>query len=59
MEIFIILLIALCLILIGFSIGQSVPNDWEYKQGHVDALNGKIKYEKKENEDGETIWVKK
>jgi hypothetical protein len=29
-----------------------------YRKGQIDALNGKIKYEKRENEDGETVWEK-
>lgn len=30
-----------------------------YQHGQIDALNGKIKFEKKENEDGETVWTEK
>ncbi len=29
-----------------------------YKDGQVDALNNKIKYEKKLNSDNETVWTK-
>ena len=31
-------------------------NEKTYKQGQIDAINGKIFYEKIENEDKETIW---
>ncbi len=30
-----------------------------YRKGQIDALNGKVKYEKRENDDGEMVWVKK
>ena len=30
-----------------------------YKEGQIDALTGKIKYELKKQEDGQTIWVDK
>ncbi len=29
-----------------------------YKQGQIDSLNGKIKYKKERNEDGEEVWTK-
>lgn len=29
-----------------------------YKQGQIDAMNGKILYELKENTDGTSSWVK-
>jgi hypothetical protein len=28
-----------------------------YRQGQIDALNGKIKYKKTVNKDGETVWI--
>ncbi len=30
-----------------------------YKRGQIDALNGKVAYEKKENEQGELVWKEK
>jgi len=27
-----------------------------YKRGQIDAINGRVKYEKMTNEDGETYW---
>ena len=27
------------------------------KQGQIDCLNGKVKYEKQLNDDGETVWM--
>ena len=27
-----------------------------YRKGQIDALNGKIKFEKKENSEGEIVW---
>lgn len=29
-----------------------------YKQGQIDAMNGKVMYEKNTNSDGETSWEK-
>jgi hypothetical protein len=31
----------------------------KYKQGQIDALNGKIKYHKSFNDDGELVWKEK
>lgn len=28
-----------------------------YKQGQIDALTGKVKYELSKNEDGELVWT--
>lgn len=30
-----------------------------YKQGQIDALNGKVFFELKKQEDGTTVWVRK
>jgi hypothetical protein len=45
----------LCMALTIF-IAISNYNDG-YKDGQVDAINGKVKYELKENEDKTTEWV--
>lgn len=36
-----------------------VTSDKYYKQGQVDAINGKVKYELKVQPDSARIWVKK
>lgn len=33
--------------------------DDNYKKGQIDAINGKIKYELKKTENGESVWVEK
>lgn len=35
-----------------------IINEGGYKRGQVDAINGKIKYELKSQEDGATEWRK-
>lgn len=42
---------------VGYMLGELTTGS--YKQGQIDALNGKIKYEKRENEDGELVWEEK
>lgn len=44
-------------IAVSLFIDQILNRNDNYRQGQIDALNGKIKYEKKENKDGETVWV--
>ena len=36
-----------------------IVTNGNYKDGQIDALTGKIKYELKKQEDGQTIWVHK
>ena len=55
-------------LIVGLSLGHIIWNlidsifnvdyFFRYRQGQIDALNGKVKYEKKENKDGEIKWVK-
>lgn len=48
-------------VLLGFLIAVLLyvilPGDKGYKQGQIDALNGKVKYKKEKNQDGETVWM--
>lgn len=53
-PVFIVLLIVIYIIFLTIFFYKS-----GYRQGQIDALNGKVEYEKKENEDGEITWVKK
>jgi hypothetical protein len=34
-------------------------NIGDYRRGQIDALTGKVKYELRENEMGERVWVEK
>lgn len=47
-------------IMIGLTIGMAIPDKQKeklkYKEGQIDALNGKVKYELKENDDKEIVW---
>jgi hypothetical protein len=52
------------LVLIGMLLGfmftlKFVFKEGDYMRGQIDAINGKVKYEKRENEDGELVWEKK
>ena len=56
--------IIIVLVMLGFVLGFGFTlwinrNEKTYKQGQIDAINGKINYEKKENDDGEMVWVEK
>jgi hypothetical protein len=56
--------IAISLILVGMGImviilGIVTCKQKTYEQGQIDAINGKIHYELKRNEDGEEVWVEK
>jgi hypothetical protein len=53
----------LCILLFVFSVISflvGMQDGWKqgYERGQIDALNGKVKYHKQENEDGEIIWEK-
>lgn len=51
------LMIGMCIMAgIGVWGGMSFRSD-DYRRGQIDALNGRIKYQKEENEDGEIIWT--
>jgi len=49
-----IVFMALMILAVGW---QSVE-DASYKQGQIDAINGKIVYELRESSDGSKGWVK-
>ena len=51
-----LILLFSAVLLIGMRIFSLI--DKGYKQGQIDALNGKIFYEKTENEDKEIVWTK-
>lgn len=55
----IIPLIGIISAVISLMFSISIYGDKRYKQGQIDALNGKIKYERKENENREIIWIEK
>ena len=51
-------------IMLGFVLGIGFvcwmeKNEKTYKHGQIDAANGKMNYEKKENDNGELVWVEK
>ena len=54
-------LVFLLIISILVSIGYCVLdiNEYSYKQGQIDAINGKIKYELVKQPDGTTEWKEK
>ena len=43
-------------IAVGLFLMMLLDKDKGYRQGEIDAINGKIKYEKHENDNKETVW---
>jgi len=58
LEIIQVVLVIAFLFVIGCAILDKIDSSYDdgYKQGQVDALLGKIKYHKVENEDKELVW---
>ena len=51
-------------IVLGFVLGIAIVlwmgrEEKTYRQGQIDAANGKLYYEKKENDNGELVWLEK
>ena len=51
----------LCFILMGFILGDIIAlcKGDTYRDGQIDAINGKIFYHLEKNEDGSTSWIYK
>lgn len=48
------LLVAMLAMIIGAVLGRDIG----YRQGQIDAINGKVMYELKQLPTGETVWKK-
>jgi hypothetical protein len=47
------------LFLSGFALGENFTKNKHYKQGQIDYANGIIKYELKQQANGESLWQEK
>ena len=56
-----IVFVHISLFVVGLGLGLVITLllSKSYRQGQIDALRGKIKYEKKENKNGELLWTEK
>jgi hypothetical protein len=60
-EFLCVVLCVVCLLLglaAGVCIGTDSSSD-SYRKGQIDALSGKVKYELREQPNGERVWVDK
>jgi len=55
---FAVLIAGLCM-LTGYWVGLAETGRSAYRQGQIDAINGKITVELKQNPDGSTSWVER
>ena len=56
---FLNILVIVMTLIIGILIGGRIDTAERYRQGQIDALTGKVKYELKANSDSTVTWYKK
>ncbi len=58
-KLFGFIILAFVLLFIGFGIGGACDPGDKYRQGQIDALTGKVKYELKVNPDSTVTWYER